>query len=185
MSHRARLSRIAVLVAGLTGVLTGCSGGNAGTPRVATLQSAAASATASPGSVPRPVFPFDATVADKEAMTKPWADCMVRNAGPRYRNSAEELIAKGGTTADDPKGKAALETCLPQQPETFDEHQRRTDLTAFKDNVREWYRCARAAGYELTAPDPDTGEFGLTEVGPNGDFGSPGIQECKREAFTD
>ena len=119
------------------------------------------------------------------AMSKPWADCMVRNAGPQYRDSAEELIGKGGISADDAKGQAALRTCLPQQPEAFDEHQRRTDLTAYRDNVREWYLCAQAAGYKLTAPDPDTGQFGLTEIGPNGDFGSPAMRECQRKAFTD
>jgi hypothetical protein len=184
MSPRARLSRFAIVVAGLAGLLAGCSGGNAERPPVATLQSEAAAATASPGTDQRPVFPFDATEADKKALAKPWADCMVQNAGPRYRSSAEELVMKGGIVADDEKGKAALKACLPKQPEAPDEHQRRTDLTAYKDNVREWYLCARDAGYELTAPDPDTGQFGLTEVGPNGDFGSPAMQECKRKAFT-
>jgi hypothetical protein len=186
MSYPARLSRFAVVVTGLAGLLAGCSAGTTGTPPVATLQSAAAPVTApAPGSGQRPVFPFDATPDDMMALTRPWADCMVSNAGPQYRTSAEELIAKGGIIPDDAKGRAALKTCLPQQPETFEQHQQRTDLTAFKDNQREWYQCARAAGYKLTAPEPDTGQFGLTEVGPNGDAGSPAMQECRRKAFTD
>jgi hypothetical protein len=183
MSSRTRLSRITM--AALAGLLAGCSGGNTAAPTVATLQSSAPVTAPSAGADRRPVFPFDATDDDKAAMAKPWADCMVDHAGPRYRDSAAELIMKGGITADDATGKAALQACLPKQPEAFDEHQLRTDLTAFRDNQREWYRCARAAGYQLTAPDPDTGRFGLAAVGPNGDFDSPAIQECKRKAFTD
>jgi hypothetical protein len=184
MSPRVRLSRFALVIAGLAGLLAGCSGGNTETPTVATLQSQAAPSASSQGSGERPVFPFDATADDKLAMAKPWADCMVENGGPGYKNSAEELIQKGGFVAGDAKGKAALETCRPRQPEAFDEHQRRTDLTAYKDNLREWYQCAQAAGYKLTAPDPETGQFGLAEVGRKGDFGSPAMQECMRKAFT-
>jgi hypothetical protein len=183
MSHRARL---AIVVAGLAGLLAGCSGGDTDTPPVATLQSQAAPVTASSQSTDqRPVFPFDATPADREAMARPWVECMVKNAGPKYAKSGEELIMKGGILADDAKGKAALKTCLPKQPEAFDEHQRRTDLAGYRDNQREWYQCAQAAGYKLTPPDPDTGQFGLTEIGPNGDAGSPAFQECMRKALTD
>ncbi|MET0424332.1 MAG: hypothetical protein ABW046_10670 [Actinoplanes sp.] len=176
MSSKAFALVIVVLVLG------GCSGSPEG-PTVATLQSPAATASRSVDQ--RPVFPVDATEDDKLAMAKPWVDCLVENAGPQYRDSAAELIMKGGIMTDDAKGKAALQTCLPQQPETYGEHQRRTDLTAFQDNQREWYRCAKAAGYRLTAPDPDTGEFGLTEIGPDGDFGSPKILECERQAFAE
>jgi hypothetical protein len=189
-TNRTRLSRLTIVIAGL-GLLVGCSAGSTEAPRVATVQSGspAADASRSAGSPEsagrRPVFSFDATEDDKSSMAKPWEDCMVKNAGAKYRNSAEELIGKGGISADDPKGKAALKTCLPKQPESFEEHQLRTDLTAFQDNQREWYRCAQAAGYKLGAPDRDTGQFGLTEVGPNGDFGSPAMQECKRKAFAD
>ena len=105
------------------------------------------------------------------------------HGSPSHSHSAEELIGKGGISADDPKGKAALKTCLPKQPESFEEHQLRTDVTAFQDNQREWYRCAQAAGYKLTAPDPETGQFGLTEIGPNGDADSEKMQACRRQAF--
>jgi len=161
----------------MVALLAGCSSATAETPPAAPASA--------PAGDQRPVFRFDATEDEKKAMAKPWVDCLVKNAGRKYQDKAEELIGKGGVTADDPKGEAALRTCLPQQPEAFDEHQRRTDLTAFRDNQREWYKCARAAGYQLTAPDPDTGQFGLSRIGPNGDFDSPAIQECKRKAFTD
>src|SRR5690349_20233655 len=114
MPHKARLSRFAIMVAGLAGLLAGCSGGNTETPPVATLQSAPVT-TPSQKSDQRPVFSFDATPDDKKATAKPWVDCMVKNAGPRYENSAEELIEKGGISTDDAKGKAALKTCLPKQ----------------------------------------------------------------------
>ncbi|MCA2219080.1 hypothetical protein [Jidongwangia harbinensis] len=185
MSSRARLSRFAIVITGLAVLLAGCSGGNSETPPVATLQSQPPPVTASPQSAgQRPVFAFDATPDDKKAMTKPWEDCMVQNAGPAYRNSGQHLIEKGGIAAEDPKGRAALKVCLPKQPEAFDEHQRRTNLAEYRDNQRQWYQCAKAAGYQLTPADPETGQFGLTEVGPNGDAGSPAFQECRREAFT-
>jgi hypothetical protein len=185
MTDRTRLSRLTIVIAGL-GLLVGCSGESTEAPRVASVQSESPAANASAESTDRrPVFSLDATEDDKSAMAKPWQDCMVKNAGAKYRNSAEELIMKGGVSADDSKGKAALKSCLPKQPESFEEHQLRTDLTAFKDNQREWYRCAQAAGYKLGAPDRNTGQFGLTEIGANGDFGSPAMQECKRKAFAD
>jgi hypothetical protein len=62
---------------------------------------------------------------------------------------------------------------------------RRTDISAYKDNQYEWYQCAKRAGYKVTAPDPETGQFGLAEVGENGDFGSPTMAACRRQAFTD
>ncbi|WP_212998656.1 hypothetical protein [Winogradskya consettensis] len=174
--------RLAIMVAGLACVLSGCSGGTTETPSVATLRSAPAPSSSAAA---RPVFAFDATEDDKLSMAAPWADCMVSNGGPEYESSAETLIGKGGIIADDAKGRAALATCLSLQPEAFEDHQKRTDLVAFKDNQREWYRCAKAAGYKLNTPDPDTGQFGLAEIGPDGDFGSPKIQECRRKAFKD
>ena len=116
-------------------------------------------------------------------MTKPWEDCLVKEGGPDYRGSGESLIMKGGVIADDAASEAVYKACEAQQPETYEEHQQRTNLTEFKDNQREWYLCAKEAGHALTPPDPETGEFGITEVGPNGDFGSPKMQDCKRKAF--
>lgn len=183
MSHRNQLIRTVIVIAGIAGLLAGCSGSGTEAPPVATLQSQAAPVSAAADR--RPVFPFDATDEEKADMSRSWEKCMVENAGPKYQGSAEVLIVKGGLIPDDEKGKAALRTCLPLQPEAFDEHQLRVDRTAFKDNQREWYLCAKAAGYKLTPPDPDTGQFGLTEIGPNGDVSSPKFEECRRKAFMD
>ncbi|WP_199512610.1 hypothetical protein [Nucisporomicrobium flavum] len=178
MLRRTRLSRLVIVVTGLTCLVTGCSGSEEEKPGVATLQSTPPSAAAVLADQ-RPVFPVDATDADREAMTRPWEDCLVKNGGPQYRGQGLALLIKGATD-----GEAVFKTCAAEQPETYEEHQQRTDLSEFKDNQREWYRCAKEAGYKLTAPDPETGQFGLTEIGPNGDAGSPKMQECKRKAFT-
>ncbi|WP_433796314.1 hypothetical protein [Actinoplanes sp. CA-252034] len=185
MSYRTRL---AVVTVSLALALSGCSGAGEKqeTPSVATLQSGAPAAGASAGPQ-RPVYRMDATEDEIKAIAKPWTDCLATE-GVQKPDEALALVLKGGTskdlqTADLGRQEAAWKACLPQQPESFEQNQLRTDPTEFKDNQREWYRCAQAAGYKLTAPDPETGQFGITEVGPNGDFGSEKMQECRRTAF--
>ena len=171
-------SRAIAVAAGLVWLLTGCTGAEPEAPRVATLQSAPPS---TPVQATRPVVPIDATEADLRSILKPWLDCLVKEGGPKYKDAAG--LFQKGFTEKDVKQDAVLAACFSKQPESYEDNQLRTDITAFKDNQREWYRCAEAAGYKLTKPDPETGQFGLTEVGPNGDFGSDKIQDCKRKAF--
>jgi hypothetical protein len=185
MSNRTRLTLATVSIAVL---LTGCSSGGEkkDAPQVATLQSAAPSTGAAAGDQ-RPVYPIDATDEQVAAMAKPWLECL-RKEGVKKPDEAMQLVQKGGTAEDlhligSEADAAAWKTCEVEQPESAEQHQLRTDPTEFKDNQREWYRCAQAAGYKLTAPDPNTGQFGITEVGPNGDFGSEKMQECRRQAF--
>jgi len=187
MSHR---TRFAVVTVSLAVLLAGCSGGSAeqDAPPVATLQSAAASSGA-PAGDQRPVYPVDATDEQVKEFAKPWTDCL-KKKGVKKPELALGLIQKGGTAndlsdLDRQNDAAAWKACESQQPESFEERQLRTSPTEFRDNQREWYRCAQAAGYKLTAPDPETGQFGITEVGPNGDFGSEKMQDCRRQAFAD
>ncbi|GAA1618110.1 hypothetical protein [Actinoplanes couchii] len=185
MSYRTRLI---VVTAGLALALSGCSGAGdtAETPSVATLQSGVPAAGAAAGAQ-RPVYRMDATEDEIKALAKPWMDCLA-GEGVQNPDQALGVVLKGGTVEDLRKvdlggQEAAWKTCLAEQPESFEQNQLRSDPTEFKDNQREWYRCAQAAGYKLTAPDPETGQFGITEVGPNGDFGSEKMQECRRQAF--
>ncbi|GIE28585.1 hypothetical protein Ait01nite_016300 [Actinoplanes italicus] len=185
MSYRTRFALVAV---SLTVLLAGCSSGDEkkDTPQVATLQSSAAPSSA-PASDQRPVYPIDATEEQIKAMAKPWAECL-KAEGVKKPDDAVGLMQKGGTAKDlrlieSEDDAAAWKACEAKQPESFEQHQLRTSPTEFKDNQREWYRCAQAAGYKLNAPDPATGQFGLTEIGPNGDFGSEKMQECRRQAF--
>jgi hypothetical protein len=182
MSHRTSLLALAAVVL----ALAGCTGGSAkeAAPRVATLESKAAPSSA-PAGDQRPVYPLDATDADIEAMAKPWIDCLVKKGGLTNPADGVLLLRKGITAKDMPEQRAAFESCEPRQPESFEDHQLRTNPAEFKDNQREWYRCAQAAGYKLTAPDPETGQFGLTEVGPNGDAGSEKMLGCRRTAFAE
>ena len=99
--------------------------------------------------------------------------------------------SSGGVAADraiyrekSVKNREIREKCASKEPETYEERQKRHDLPAFKDNQREWYKCAEKAGYDLTAPD-ENGEFGLAKVGPNGDAASPKMEACRKQAFTD
>jgi hypothetical protein len=181
-------TRLAIVTASLVLLLTGCSSGSDAkeAPQVATLQSAPAP-SGGPAGDQRPVYPIDATDEQVKAMAKPWTDCL-RKEGAKQVEDAVMLVQKGGTAKDlgrigSEEDAAAWKACESRQPESLEQHQLRTNPTEFKDNQREWYRCAQAAGYKLTAPDPDTGQFGITEVGPNGDFGSEKMQECRRQAF--
>lgn len=184
-----RRTLFAVVTVSLALVLAGCTGGGKedGTPPVATLQSAAAPSSA-PAGDQRPVYRIDATDEEIRALAEPWIDCLAKE-GVAKPGDALGFVQKGGTVKDLrllPEGQAdaaAWRACEAKQPESAEQHQLRTDPTEFKDNQREWYRCAQAAGYKLTAPDSETGQFGITEVGPNGDFGSDKMQECRRRAF--
>jgi hypothetical protein len=178
-------TRYALVIAGLTLLLAGCSSGGEDekAPPVATLQSAAAPSGASGGDQ-RPVYPMDATDAEIKDVARQWTDCL-EEKGVQQPDEALGVLQKGGdaTGLDREADAAAWKACESRQPESFEAHQLRTSPTEFKDNQREWYRCAQAAGYKLTAPDPETGQFGITEVGPNGDFGSEKMVDCRRKAF--
>lgn len=186
MSYR---KRFVVATAALTFLLTGCSSDSdvQEAPPVATLQSEAATAAAS-GGEQRPVYPIDATDDQIAAIVKPWTDCL-RKEGVTKPEDAVSLLVQKEVTIQDLGGDgseaevAAWKACESRQPESAEQHQLRTNPTEYKDNQREMYRCAQAAGYKLTAPDPQTGQFGLTEVGPNGDVNSEKMQECRRQAF--
>lgn len=167
-------------------LLGGCSGAEdrpgaeAGAPQVASLRSDPAPSSAPAVRNQRPIVPIDATEEDLKKLALPWAACLHEENPSVYTGGPDTYLSLyKGVDQTEP----AVKACLPKQPEFFDEHLLRTDPSAFKDNQREWYRCAQAAGYKLTAPDPDTGQFGITEVGPNGDFGSEKMQECRRQAF--
>jgi hypothetical protein len=179
-----RWSRCAVAVVFLLG---GCSGESEAPPPVATLQSAGAPASSAPagGQDQRPVLPLDRNDGDFEAAAQPWIACLVKEGGPEYKTKWQ-LYERGDITKQYPDmGKKGLyDKCLSRMPEDFESHQRRTDLPTYRDNQRKWYQCAKAAGYPLTTPDPETGEFGLTKVGPLGDAGSPKFLECRRKAYT-
>jgi hypothetical protein len=131
----------------------------------------------------------DATEEQIKAVGKPWIDCL-RKEGVKKPELALELVTQKGATTKDlgmiglQGDVAAWKACEPRQPESAEQQQLRMSPTEFKDNQREWYRCAQAAGYKLTAPDPETGQFGLTEVGPNGDAHSEKMEDCRRKAFT-
>jgi hypothetical protein len=177
-----------VVAAAVVLLVGGCSGqgGQAQSPPVASLASAAAPAGKGTAGDERPVLPLEENADDFEAAAQPWIRCLVAEGGPAYQEQWK-LYARGDINRSHPgKGRKGLyDKCLSKMPETFEAHQRRTDPVTYRENQREWYQCAKAAGYQLTTPDPETGEFGLTAVGPQGDFGSPANQACRRQAFTD
>jgi hypothetical protein len=125
--------------------------------------------------------PLDATDEERNRLTKVWTDCVTQTGGPGYEEP--KMIFKY-LSEGDKKALRVQAACASKMPETYEERQQRTDLATFRDNQRQWYRCAQKAGYKLTEPSED-GEFGITEVGPNGDFGSPKMENCRKEAFKD
>ncbi|MFG1608196.1 hypothetical protein [Actinoplanes sp. NPDC049265] len=172
--------RHAVAALAVAGLLGGCSGSDEDFPRVASLRTSPPPAsTAATGEDQRPLVPVDATNDERERLQNVWMDCVAKTFGPGYENSkiVDNLAYKGNA-----KAKKVLAVCAKKRPESYEERQKRTDISAFRDNQRQWYQCAQKAGYKLTAPNED-GEFGLTEIGPNGDFESPRIEACRVEAF--
>lgn len=167
------------------GMMTGCSDSKEeAAPQVATLASApapAASASADANDQ-RPLVRLDASNEETDALYKTWADCLVKEGGPKYKDY--RFYAKGDVP-DDPSARKVVAACLSLQPEHFVERYKRQDLSGFKDANRRMYKCAKDKGYKLTAPDPETGQFGLTEITSLGDWGSEGIAECEREAYAD
>jgi len=160
-------ARHAVAALAIAGLLGGCSAAEADFPRVASIKSPELSASqpAVAGDDQRPLIPLDATTEERDALRNRWRDC---------------LRDKGDPGSEHATVRAA---CRPVEPETYEERQKRTDVSAFRDNQRQWYRCAEKAGYRLTKAD-ENGEFGLEEVGPDGDFQSPKMEKCRKEAFT-
>jgi hypothetical protein len=177
-----RAMRYAVATIALAGLLTGCSGRGETFPRVASLQTPApATSPAATGDDQRPLVPVDATDEERERLQNVWIDCVAKAGGAGYENPkmVYEYERQGNA-----KAKKVLASCRAKEPESYEERQKRTDLSAFRDNQRQWYQCAQKAGYKLTAPSED-GEFGLTEIGPNGDYESPKIEACRVAAFKD
>ncbi|MCA2218748.1 hypothetical protein [Jidongwangia harbinensis] len=168
------------LAAGCTGAQPGKDGGG---QRVASLTTGAPQTR--PSDDPedrRPLVRIDRTEAEVENLWAVWGSCAREKGGPRFDDMemARKIYREG-----DAEAEAVRTACLAKEPELFEDRQKRTDPTAYKDNQREWYECARKAGYQVTIADPETGEFGLSEIGPNGDFRSPGIEACRRKAFQD
>jgi hypothetical protein len=149
--------------------------GSAGAP-------AAPSAAAGDVNDQRPLVRLDATDEEKARLVDEWAECLTKEGGPGFRDPGTGDFKRALL---DSKSKPALAACAAKEPEDYDARQARTNPSAYRDNNREWYQCAKEQGYRLTAPDPDTAEFGLTEIGPNGDFDSPKINQCKRQAFAE
>jgi len=177
------VSRRVVVALAVALSLSGCSGPRSGetdAPPVATLESAAPAAPSSAaGEDARPLVRLDATDEERNAATKVWMDCVRDEGGAGYEEP--KLLFKY-LSEGDAKAKKVEATCHSKEPETYEERQKRTDVSAFRDNQRQWIQCAKKAGYKLTTPD-ENGQFGITEIGPNGDFGSPKMEACRKEAF--
>ena len=182
MSH-IKGSRYAAVAVAVVCLLAGCSKEDSGveqfeSPQVASLRSDGPKQSA-PADVndQRPLVPLDATDEEHEAMWKPFAACVLEKGGPGYEDP--RAVYRNGA-----KGKEVRKACQAMEPETYEARQLRKDVSAFEDNQRQWYQCAKKAGYKLTAPQ-DHYQFGITEVGPNGDFSSPKMEACRKEAFKD
>ena len=162
-------------------LLGGCSGAKADNPQVASLRSPdpqSSQPTASGDQ--RPLIPLDATDEERDALWKVWGDCVTKEGGRGYENPKTLFLYEH---QGDPKARKVRAACLSKEPESYEERLKRTDISAFRDNQRQWYKCAKEAGYQLTTPD-ENGEFGLVTIGANGDFQSPKMEACRKEAFS-
>ena len=163
---------------------SGCSSPpEAAPPRIATLRSAdavPASAKADPEDL-RPLIRIDTSPAEQDRLFQVYFGCLTDAYGTTDAYTKKWAVER--EMAKDPKWLDAKAACHPKEPEDWQERLKRGDLVAFKANQYDFYKCAKAKGYKLTAMDDETGEFGLTEIGPNGDWDSDGIKNCERQAF--
>ena len=178
VGHHLRMFRRFVVPLFVVALFGGGCSSTGSSPQVATLHSAGP--TASPAAE-RPVIALDATDQERDALWATWGACVTKEGGAGYENPRNVFRYE---QQQNPKAKRVRAACLAKEPETYEDRQRRTDIAAFRDHQLQWYRCAKKAGYRLTTPD-ENGEFGITEVGPNGDFQSPKMEACRKAAFRD
>jgi hypothetical protein len=181
--HRMTVARFAGAALAVTFLMGGCSAGakKDQPPDVASLETSGPAAASPSAAVDdqRPLMALDATDEERERLVKVWTDCVTKTGGPGYEEPKMiyKYLSEGNA-----KAKRVEAACATKMPESYEERQKRHDVAAFRDNQRQWYACAKKEGYKLTEPSED-GEFGLTEIGPQGDFASPKIEACRLEAF--
>jgi hypothetical protein len=180
-----RLSVLALL-AGMTAACSGDGGGTAAVePTVAAIAGTRPASTSSAASDDvdsrRPFIRHDASEQEKSALYAEWSECLKEN-GAKKSASQKEIMVQA-SRPQNAQAKKMAKACREKQPEAWDEREERTDPTLFKEHNLKMYRCAKAKGYKLTSPDEKTGQFGLTKITALGDFESPGILACQKEAF--
>jgi hypothetical protein len=180
-----RISVLALLV-GMTAACSGSGGGtDAAEPTVAAIAGTRPASTdsAAPEDVNarRPFIRHDASEQEITALYTAWTECLIANGAKRGASLKETLVQ--AERPKDAKAKKMSKACRVKQPESWDEREERTNPSLFKEHNLKMYRCAQKKGYKLTTPDEQTGQFGLTKITALGDFGSPGIVACEKEAF--
>jgi hypothetical protein len=186
MLHLSSRLGVLTLLIGMTAACSGNGGGsNASEPTVAAIGGTgpASTTSAAAGDVDsrRPLIRYDASESDKSALYAEWTTCL-RQHGARSGASPKEVMVQA-SRPQNTKARSMVKACREKQPETWEEREERTDPALFKEHNLKMYRCAQAKGYKLTSPDEKTGQFGLTKITSLGDFQSPGILACQKEAF--
>jgi hypothetical protein len=160
---------LAVLSLGF--LLAGCSGGakDAAEPKVATLQSADATAAASAAPQVAPVIRPDTTADEQARMAQPWMKCLKANGVPMKTgpDGLLDIDASGRTKAtngriianSDPKVTAACSKLMPVLAPELDEEKN----PYWADDNDDYNRCLVAHGEPLVKRD------GKWVIGPGWD----------------
>ncbi|MGA5301803.1 hypothetical protein ACPCHT_17875 [Nucisporomicrobium flavum] len=177
--------RWAALGVAVVGLVAGCSSGDddAGGGKVATLASADGPKPSASVGVDdqRPVIRLDATEAEQEQLWHTWEACLVKEGGSEFRGQKGVYLEK--LHGEDPTYKPVFAKCAAKEPEDYVSRLERTDPAASKDAWHRLYLCVKGKGYKVNSPEPDTGAFGLSEIGPQGDWGSRGIKDCEKQVY--
>jgi hypothetical protein len=170
------------------GTTTGCSSEPAatGTPRVATLASAAApSSVPSPAAPERPRERLDSTAEDWEAMIKPYDDCLAGHGltpkGRRVGGSDGGAVEPG--KIDEKKYEAADADCRPKYyplpPWEYDPANPEA-----KDFARDVVACLKRKGVKYVEVNPDGRGFAFGGEQNHARSISRGLEltpDCERE----
>ncbi|WP_199516367.1 hypothetical protein [Nucisporomicrobium flavum] len=177
--------RWAALGVAVVGLVAGCSSGDddAGGGKVATLASADGPKPSASVGVDdqRPVIRLDATEAEREQLWHMWEACLVKEGGSEFRGQKGVYLEK--LHGEDPTYKPVFAKCAAKEPEDYVSRLERTDPAASKDAWHRLYLCVKGKVYKVNSPEPDTGAFGLSEIGPQGDWGSRGIKDCEKQVY--
>ena len=154
-------------------LVAGCTGAQ-DAPEVATLRSAAPPPASSPAAAERPFVRPDQGAADFDRYVDVFYRCLIDEGVKVIGTGVKREIKEDARTA------AAKRKCDILYPETWMEHERRTN-PEFTDLLRETAKCLKEHGHDVTVGgDPISLRYG-DNTSANQAYDDE--QACQREAF--
>jgi hypothetical protein len=141
----------------------------ASVPRSSSSEPAGQATTAA---ADRPLIRLDTTPEETDRMYEAYNACLTEQGVPP---KAARKLAE-----DNNQYTAAFAACANQEPEDYQEREKRLNPAAFADHQREQIKCMREHGLAI-----ETGPDGWGYTNPARDMGSAWDVKCARQAFGD